>query len=188
MKESRRTKVLLRSKRRKESGRKTTCVSFFRTLSLRSSGSLREQRLTHNLRQITHSDPRGHSEFHFLSRIFLSAFCETDFSTLRQFLVSKRVLRQVEVFIKTDGGFALTVYEFRIGNTGTNKVLVDRETSFVYITGVLKALGKVKAEITRLIENQPEIDSVLRKIRGGASAVQVRLDPLSKPRGGSLTC
>ena len=97
-------------------------------------------------------------------------------------------MRQVEVFIKTDGGFALTVYEFRIGNTGTNKVLVDRETSFVYITGILKALGKVKAEIIRLIENQPEIDRVLRKIRVGASAVQVRLDLLSKPRGGSLTC
>ncbi|GAA5994323.1 hypothetical protein JCM5350_006544 [Sporobolomyces pararoseus] len=85
---------------------------------------------------------------------------------------TKKRVREKDYTTNADPRGHIPVYEFRIGNTGTNKVLVDRETSFVYITGILKALGKVKAEITRLIENQPEIDSVLRKIRGGASAVQ----------------
>ncbi|GAA5949277.1 hypothetical protein JCM3765_003357 [Sporobolomyces pararoseus] len=85
---------------------------------------------------------------------------------------TKKRIREKEYITDSDTRGHIPVYEFRIGDTGTNKVLVDRETSFVYITGILKALGKIKADVTRLIESQSEITRVLRKIRGGVSAIQ----------------
>ncbi|GAA5938550.1 Xbp1p [Sporobolomyces koalae] len=64
-----------------------------------------------------------------------------------------------------------SIYEYQI-RSSPHKVMVDRETGYVLITGFWKALGRIKADVIRLIESQPEIAPVVRKIRGGLLEVQ----------------
>ncbi|GAA5886835.1 hypothetical protein JCM16303_005723 [Sporobolomyces ruberrimus] len=63
--------------------------------------------------------------------------------------------------------------EYRYTRFDTNKILIDRETGYVLISGMWKALGRIKADVIKLIESQPKIAPVVRKIRGGVLDIQL---------------
>lgn len=48
----------------------------------------------------------------------------------------------------------------------------DYTSGFVHLTGIWKALGNSKADIVRLVENHPELEGVIRRIRGGFLKIQ----------------
>lgn len=48
----------------------------------------------------------------------------------------------------------------------------DYTSGFVHLTGIWKALGNSKADIVRLVDNHPELEGVIRRIRGGFLKIQ----------------
>lgn len=48
----------------------------------------------------------------------------------------------------------------------------DYSSGFVHLTGIWKALGNSKADIVRLVDNHPELEGVIRRIRGGFLKIQ----------------
>lgn len=48
----------------------------------------------------------------------------------------------------------------------------DYVTGLVHLTGIWKALGNSKADIVRLVENHPELEGVIKRIRGGFLKIQ----------------
>ncbi|ORX90224.1 DNA-binding domain of Mlu1-box binding protein MBP1, partial [Basidiobolus meristosporus CBS 931.73] len=51
-------------------------------------------------------------------------------------------------------------------------VLWDRETGYVYWTGIWKAMGREKSEIAKLIDSNVELSGEVKKIRGGFLKIQ----------------
>ncbi|GAA6061066.1 hypothetical protein JCM10212_000109 [Sporobolomyces blumeae] len=66
-------------------------------------------------------------------------------------------------------GSLVPVFEYTVG---ANKIMVDQESGYTLITSIWKALGRQKADVVRLIESQPTIAPVVRKIRGGILDIQ----------------
>ncbi|GAA5865392.1 hypothetical protein JCM8547_005080 [Rhodosporidiobolus lusitaniae] len=75
-----------------------------------------------------------------------------------RFLLSSSTLRL---------GFPVFEYPLR-GQT----ILVDSETGYILITAIWKVFGKSKADVVKLIESQPEIAPLVRKVRGGQLTIQ----------------
>ena len=48
----------------------------------------------------------------------------------------------------------------------------DYCTGLVHLTGIWKALGNSKADIVRLVDSHPELEGVIRRIRGGFLKIQ----------------
>lgn len=61
------------------------------------------------------------------------------------------------------------VYEFSLND---QTIMWDYCTGLVHLTGIWKALGNSKADIVRLVDNHPELEGVIRRIRGGFLKVQ----------------
>lgn len=64
----------------------------------------------------------------------------------------------------------LTVFEYSID--GGHTILWDYFTGHVHLAGIWKATGNSKADIARLVENSPELEPVLRRVRGGFLKIQ----------------
>lgn len=69
----------------------------------------------------------------------------------------------------TDSRGYIPVYEYTFNG---NVIMVDSENSMVHFTGVWKALGHQKADVVRLIESEPAVAGVVRKVRGGYLKIQ----------------
>lgn len=63
----------------------------------------------------------------------------------------------------------LTVYEYAIRE---NFVIWDYYTGYVHLTGLWKAAGNSKADIVKLLDSCPELEPVLRRVRGGFLKIQ----------------
>ncbi|PWN51223.1 DNA-binding domain of Mlu1-box binding protein MBP1, partial [Violaceomyces palustris] len=63
----------------------------------------------------------------------------------------------------------LPVFEYQCNG---HTIMIDRETSYVRFTGIWQALGHTKADVVRLLEASPELEPVVRKIRGGFLKIQ----------------
>ncbi|GAA5954449.1 hypothetical protein JCM21900_006812 [Sporobolomyces salmonicolor] len=82
---------------------------------------------------------------------------------------SNHDVKEAKYATSTDSRGYIPVYEYAVKN---QTIKVDVETGFVLITSVWKALGKPKADVVKLIESQPTIAPLVRKIRGGILQVQ----------------
>ncbi|KDN52953.1 hypothetical protein K437DRAFT_133270 [Tilletiaria anomala UBC 951] len=70
----------------------------------------------------------------------------------------------------------LPVYEY----VAEDKLfMIDAENSYVHFTGIWRAVSNTKNEIVRLVEIYPELDAVVRKIRGGTLKIQGSWVPYS---------
>lgn len=63
----------------------------------------------------------------------------------------------------------LTVYEFMVNNQW---IIWDYHTGYVHLTGLWKAIGNNKADIVKLIENSPELEPDIKRVRGGYLKIQ----------------
>jgi len=63
----------------------------------------------------------------------------------------------------------LSIYEFQLNE---HTIMWDYTTGFIHLTGIWKALGNSKADVVRLIDNHPELEGVIRRIRGGYLKIQ----------------
>lgn len=61
------------------------------------------------------------------------------------------------------------VYEFQLND---QTIMWDYCTGLVHLTGIWKALGNSKADIVRLVDSHPELEGVIRRIRGGFLKIQ----------------
>ncbi|ORX63746.1 DNA-binding domain of Mlu1-box binding protein MBP1, partial [Basidiobolus meristosporus CBS 931.73] len=63
----------------------------------------------------------------------------------------------------------IPVYEYVAFN---QPILWDRETGYVYWTGIWKSMGREKSEITKLLETNTKLSTEVKKIRGGFLKIQ----------------
>lgn len=63
----------------------------------------------------------------------------------------------------------LTVFEYAVRE---NFVIWDYYTGYVHLTGLWKAAGNSKADIVKLLDSCPELEPVLRRVRGGFLKIQ----------------
>lgn len=63
----------------------------------------------------------------------------------------------------------LTVYEYSVNNQW---IIWDYYTGYVHFTGIWKAIGNLKADIVKLIDNSPELEPDIRRVRGGFLKIQ----------------
>ncbi|GAA5975602.1 hypothetical protein JCM11641_003545 [Rhodosporidiobolus odoratus] len=69
----------------------------------------------------------------------------------------------------TDSRGYIPVFEYTVNS---HLVMVDSETGYILITAIWKALGKAKADVVKLIESQPAVAPLVRKVRGGQLQIQ----------------
>ncbi|CAN6675041.1 hypothetical protein TRVA0_081S00166 [Trichomonascus vanleenenianus] len=80
----------------------------------------------------------------------------------------------------------LTVYEYMVNNQW---VIWDYFTGYVHLTGLWKAIGNSKADIVKLVDNSPDLEPVIRRVRGGFLKIQGTWLPFNVARAlASRTC
>lgn len=63
----------------------------------------------------------------------------------------------------------LTVFEYQVNG---QSVIWDYYTGYVHLTGIWKAIGNSKADIAKLLDISPQLEPVLRRVRGGYLKIQ----------------
>lgn len=63
----------------------------------------------------------------------------------------------------------LTTYEYEVNG---HHIIWDYHTGYVHLTGLWKAIGNNKADIVKLVENEPQLEPVIRRVRGGYLKIQ----------------
>lgn len=63
----------------------------------------------------------------------------------------------------------LTVFEYQVNGQA---VIWDYYTGYVHLTGIWKAIGNSKADIAKLLDISPQLEPVLRRVRGGYLKIQ----------------
>lgn len=62
-----------------------------------------------------------------------------------------------------------TVLEYEINS---QPIIWDYFTGYVHLTGIWKAIGNSKADIVKLLDNSPELEPVIKRVRGGFLKIQ----------------
>ncbi|KAF9105489.1 hypothetical protein BGX27_009585, partial [Mortierella sp. AM989] len=63
----------------------------------------------------------------------------------------------------------IPVFEYELYG---HPIMWDQENMYVHFTGIWKALGKTKADIVKIIDANPILESIIRKVRGGFLKIQ----------------
>ncbi|KAF7311832.1 HTH APSES-type domain-containing protein [Mycena indigotica] len=63
----------------------------------------------------------------------------------------------------------IPVYEYPLNNQW---IMMDIDDGYVLWTGIWKALGNSKADIVKMVDSQPELARVIRRVRGGYLKIQ----------------
>ncbi len=63
----------------------------------------------------------------------------------------------------------LSVYEYLVNEQW---IIWDYHTGYVHLTGLWKALGNGKADIVKLVDSSPELEHVIKRVRGGYLKIQ----------------
>ncbi|KAJ7680048.1 hypothetical protein B0H17DRAFT_1206193 [Mycena rosella] len=63
----------------------------------------------------------------------------------------------------------IPVYEYPLNNQW---IMMDIDDGYVLWTGIWKALGNSKADIVKMVDSQPELAHVIRRVRGGYLKIQ----------------
>ncbi|KAI0244495.1 hypothetical protein L0F63_000967, partial [Massospora cicadina] len=80
----------------------------------------------------------------------------------------------------------IPVYEYIVNG---HAILWDRESGYVYWTGIWKALGREKSEIAKIFDADPHLANVIKKIRGGFLKIQGTWIPFESARSLAIrTC
>ncbi|KAK9447559.1 uncharacterized protein V1518DRAFT_376771 [Limtongia smithiae] len=69
----------------------------------------------------------------------------------------------------TDERNYLTVFEYTVNE---QVIMWDFFSGYVHLTGLWKAIGNTKADIVRLVDNSPDLENVIRRVRGGFLKIQ----------------
>lgn len=88
---------------------------------------------------------------------------------LRRLLGPNHKVRMQKYATNADERGYVSVYEYTVDG---HPIMWDYTSGLVHFTGLWKALGHNKAEIVRLIESNPNLNSVIRRIRGGFLKIQ----------------
>ncbi|KAK9466465.1 hypothetical protein V1512DRAFT_263661 [Lipomyces arxii] len=96
------------------------------------------------------------------------------------FVVTKRYATSV------DERHCLTVFEY---NVNGQCIMWDYYSGYVHLTGLWKAIGNTKADIVKLVDNCPDLEPVIRRVRGGFLKIQGTWLPFDVARTlASRTC
>ncbi|ODV91811.1 hypothetical protein CANCADRAFT_30136 [Tortispora caseinolytica NRRL Y-17796] len=68
-----------------------------------------------------------------------------------------------------DERHCFTVYEYTLNG---QSIMWDYHSGYVHLTGIWKAIGNSKADIVRLVENSPDLEPFIRRVRGGFLKIQ----------------
>ncbi|KAK9385861.1 hypothetical protein V1515DRAFT_606825 [Lipomyces mesembrius] len=80
----------------------------------------------------------------------------------------------------------LTVFEYMVN---TQWIMWDYYSGYVHLTGLWKAIGNTKADIVKLVDNSPDLEPVIRRVRGGFLKIQGTWLPFTIARTlASRTC
>lgn len=82
---------------------------------------------------------------------------------LEEDIISKRYATGVD-----DRNF-LTVLEYEVNGQA---IIWDYYTGYVHLTGLWKAVGHSKADIVRLLDYSPELEPLIKRVRGGFLKIQ----------------
>ncbi|KAK7017337.1 transcriptional repressor XBP1 [Favolaschia claudopus] len=63
----------------------------------------------------------------------------------------------------------IPVYEYPLNNQW---IMMDIDDGYILWTGIWKALGNSKADIVKMVDSQPELAQVIRRVRGGYLKIQ----------------
>ncbi|KAJ7191147.1 DNA-binding domain of Mlu1-box binding protein MBP1, partial [Mycena pura] len=63
----------------------------------------------------------------------------------------------------------IPVYEYPLNNQW---IMMDIDDGYILWTGIWKALGNSKADIVKMVDSQPELARVIRRVRGGYLKIQ----------------
>ncbi|ORZ20960.1 transcription regulator HTH, apses-type DNA-binding domain-containing protein, partial [Lobosporangium transversale] len=63
----------------------------------------------------------------------------------------------------------IPVFEYELYG---HPIMWDQENLYVHFTGIWKVLGKTKADIVKIIDANPILESIIRKVRGGFLKIQ----------------
>lgn len=61
------------------------------------------------------------------------------------------------------------VYEYPLNNQW---IMMDIDDGYILWTGIWKALGNSKADIVKMVDSQPDLAPVIRRVRGGYLKIQ----------------
>lgn len=85
-----------------------------------------------------------------------------------------------------DPRYFLTVYQYSING---QLVMWDYYTGYVHLTGLWKAIGNSKADIVKLVDNSPDLEPLIRRVRGGFLKIQGTWLPFDTAKAlASRTC
>ncbi|KAJ8096585.1 hypothetical protein POJ06DRAFT_263933 [Lipomyces tetrasporus] len=80
----------------------------------------------------------------------------------------------------------LTVFEYMVNDQW---IMWDYFSGYVHLTGLWKAIGNTKADIVKLVDNSPDLEPVIRRVRGGFLKIQGTWLPFTIARTlASRTC
>ncbi|KAK9373479.1 uncharacterized protein V1513DRAFT_448842 [Lipomyces chichibuensis] len=80
----------------------------------------------------------------------------------------------------------LTVFEYMVN---AQWIMWDYYSGYVHLTGLWKAIGNTKADIVKLVDNSPDLEPVIRRVRGGFLKIQGTWLPFTIARTlASRTC
>ncbi|KAK9454782.1 hypothetical protein V1511DRAFT_488466 [Dipodascopsis uninucleata] len=78
-------------------------------------------------------------------------------------------LAQKRYATSVDDRHFLTVFEYSVNN---HWIMWDYFSGYVHLTGLWKAIGNSKADIVKLVDNSPDLEPVIRRVRGGFLKIQ----------------
>lgn len=105
-----------------------------------------------------------HSSF-----LVLWTFEYQDYSLEKNNLVSKLPILSYPFFFLRSNYSNPVVYEYELYG---HPIMWDQENLYVHFTGIWKALGKTKADIVKIIDANPILETIIRKVRGGFLKIQ----------------
>ncbi|KAF7327097.1 HTH APSES-type domain-containing protein [Mycena kentingensis (nom. inval.)] len=87
----------------------------------------------------------------------------------RPFASSRHQVTKGRYITSNDPRGYIPVYEYPLNNQW---IMMDIDDGYVLWTGIWKALGNSKADIVKMVDSQPELARVIRRVRGGYLKIQ----------------
>lgn len=87
----------------------------------------------------------------------------------RPYASSKHQVTKGRYITSNDPRGYIPVYEYPLNGQW---IMMDIDDGYILWTGIWKALGNSKADIVKMIDSQPDLASVIRRVRGGYLKIQ----------------
>nr|GAT50504.1 predicted protein [Mycena chlorophos] len=87
----------------------------------------------------------------------------------RPFASTKHQVTKGRYITSNDPRGYIPVYEYPLNSQW---IMMDIDDGYVLWTGIWKALGNSKADIVKMVDSQPELARVIRRVRGGYLKIQ----------------